>query len=107
MIKISDDSVLLCPLCGKDTTHLDEVRVSARPEDDEPNEIAVDTGTGRVRTHEDIPAPMGDRVHEGRRDRIALVGWCEQCGDTFALVFTQHKGATFVEAVRSGVTAGS
>lgn len=39
---------------------------------------------------------MPSAGHDGRQ-RIALSGSCEQCGQAFSLVFTQHKGDTFVE----------
>jgi hypothetical protein len=38
-------------------------------------------------------------VGVGRRHRIAVTGICEQAGHRFAVVFTQHKGVTYVEAV--------
>lgn len=97
-----DDGQLACPLCQdfSNTTHVDRVYVSARKEDRDFNHITVDAVTGQLRTHEITPSPWGDMVKEGRRHRISLVGDCEICGGWFALVFTQHKGTTFVEAVQ-------
>lgn len=89
--------VLHCPTCGADTTHVEHVAVSARGEDQAPDEITVDAITGRVVTRAAIPAPTGSTVGTGRRQRIALTGRCEQCDDRFALVLTQHKGTTLVE----------
>ena len=99
-INIDDGGALLCPLCRFDYTHVDTVQVSARAEDDSPNEIIVHAITGKLETHCSDPAPVGEMVKEGRRQRISIRGWCEGCGGTFAIVFTQHKGATLVEAVR-------
>jgi hypothetical protein len=48
------------------------------------------------------PAPVGEivGVGVGRRHRIAVTGICERAGHRrFAVVFTQHKGVTYVEAV--------
>ena len=93
----TDGGSLICPACHGYTTHVDVVRVSARDEDREFNEIFVHAITGEVRTQSSVPAPVGKRVGEGRRHRIALSGSCEECGHQFALVFTQHKGDTIVE----------
>ncbi|MER5625706.1 hypothetical protein ABT061_32175 [Streptosporangium sp. NPDC002544] len=34
------------------------------------------------------------------RQRLALTGWCEICGGEYAIVFTQHKGATYMETIQ-------
>lgn len=94
--------VMACPLCGGESTHIDAVAVSARKEDGEFNEIRVDALTGAVSTHREARGPVlvdtdrSDTV--GRRQRIGLLGWCEEGGHEFNLVFLQHKGATLVGA---------
>jgi hypothetical protein len=88
-----------CPACNDIATHIDFALIAARTEDREFNEIAVNAISGQIQTHRAVPAPMGSKVKEGRRQRIALPGWCEVCGADFAIVFTQHKGVTFVEVV--------
>lgn len=93
------DGPLLCPLCDFNATHVDIVRIAARREDRDFNEITVNAVTGQLSTHGRDPAPIGGFVGEGRRHRIALVGTCEGCRGTFAIVFTQHKGSTYVEVV--------
>lgn len=94
-----DGNLLACPLCGDtDGTHVDTVYVSARQEDHNPQEIHVHAVTGQI-THESVSAPTGPAVGEGRRHRIALTGWCEMCGREYAIIFTQHKGQTYVETV--------
>ena len=93
-----DSRWLLCPVCDHNATHIDVVQVAARREDRDFNEITVNAVTGQVMTHGDSPAPVGDAVRQGRRHRITLLGWCEE-GHGFAIVFTQHKGTTFVEVV--------
>lgn len=101
-IETDDAGVLRCPACNDIVTHIDDAYVSARGEDEDFNEIAINAISGQIQTHRDVPAPTGATVNVGRRHRIALGGWCEICGADFAIVFTQHKGATFVEAVATG-----
>ena len=93
-------AILRCPQCGDEWTHVDEVRIAARGEDAPFTHIRVDAQSRRVETHCQDPAPTGIEVGDGRRHRIALMGWCETCRGTWALVFTQHKGITFVEVAQ-------
>lgn len=93
------DSILLCPTCGDTHTHVDDVMVSAGPEDCKPRtELSIKATSGRIMPHSSWPTPTiaGDG---GRRHRIALIGRCENGGHKFAVVFAQHKGSTFVGAV--------
>lgn len=96
-IQMDVDGILLCPLCGFDHIHVDEVQISAREEDAEPDEITVHAITGVVSTHCLDPAPSAG---SSRRHRISISGDCEGCGGKFALVFTQRKGMTYIEAVK-------
>lgn len=98
-IRVNGDGCLLCPACGSEWTHSEIVYVAARREDGPTNEIAVNAITGRVEANGDQAAPAGPAVGEGRRQRVAITGTCESNGHTFAIVFTQHKGVTLVEAV--------
>jgi hypothetical protein len=99
-IRISEDGALLCPACGAEGTHMEIVYIAARREDEEVNEITVSAVTGQIRTREKQSAPAGPAVGDGRRHRIAITGHCEGDGEhKFAVVFTQHKGWTFMEAV--------
>jgi hypothetical protein len=77
---------------------MDIVRVAARREDREFNEITVNAITGQIGTHGETPAPTGSLVGTGRRQRVAVTGYCEE-GHSFAFVFTQHKGGTYVEVI--------
>ncbi|WP_326956885.1 hypothetical protein [Amycolatopsis sp. NBC_01286] len=94
-----DSKLMVCPACDDEYTHVEEVQIAARGEDEMPNEITVDAVTGRVETHGNSPAPTGTVVHDGRRQRIAVTGHCESGGHNFAIVFTQHKGQTLLEVV--------
>lgn len=99
-IRISENGALLCPACGAEGTHMEIVYITARQEDEEANEIRVSAVTGQIRTQEEQSAPAGPAVGDGRRHRIAITGYCEGDGEhKFAVVFTQHKGWTFMEAV--------
>lgn len=96
-VRTSSDDMLLCPKCGGDATHVETVQIAARAEDRDFNEIFVHAVSGEVKTQTPTPAPAGKQVGHGRRHRIVLNGSCEECGEAFSLVFTQHKGGTFVE----------
>ncbi len=98
-IQLDGNGLLLCPACKADTTHTEIVRVAARQEDTDFNEITVNALTGQVVTHGPQPAPAGPALREGRRQRIAVTGYCDEGAHSFALVFTQHKGGTYVEMV--------
>jgi hypothetical protein len=98
-IRLNDNGLLLCPACGWDATHLEIVRVAARREDQHSNEITVNAITGQITTHGDMPAPTGSKEGEGRRQRVAVTGYCEEGQHSFAIIFTRHKGGTYVETV--------
>lgn len=96
----TNDGELCCPLCGGNYTHLREVRVGARPQGEDGPDVSVGiTHAGRLVTE---AVPASPTMGAGRRHRFALVGYCELCSGQFALVFTQHKGVTFVESVKLG-----
>jgi hypothetical protein len=97
--RTDEDGSLLCPSCGSEWTHIEIVYVAARQEDGPFNEITVNAVTGQVKTHGDQPAPVGPTSGEGRRQRIAVTGYCETGSHKFAIVFTQHKGQIFAETV--------
>jgi hypothetical protein len=90
---------LACPTCGDTTgTHVDSVLIAARQDDGPFNNIVVDAISGAVQTQVEVEPPSGETVGQGRRHRIVLVVECEHCaGKRHNLVFTQHKGVTFVE----------
>lgn len=96
-----NEGSLQCPQCSGRSTHLVDVIVSAHEEGGPPTKhVGVNPRTGEVREPE--YAPTGS-VGEGKRDRTSLVFTCEECPNAFAVIFTQHKGDTIVDAVRVGV----
>lgn len=99
MLRITADGTLACPLCDDEFTHLCRTFVGAREREDGPiNEVTVDHD-GRVSTQVSTVGPRRTSWTNDRRDRVAVGGWCEGCGGVFAIVFTQHKGVTFVDVV--------
>jgi hypothetical protein len=93
---VDREDCLLCPRCGFEYTHVDLVTVAARQTEDEQEIFFQMDSRGGVSEY--VEAPVGRRVGDGRRHRFVLHGTCEN-GCRFALVFTQHKGITLVEAV--------
>lgn len=92
-ISMDDGDRMLCPKCGGNYVHIDEVFVAGRPrEDGEIKPVHVDSG-GRVSAEERVSLPIPD---VGRRHAIALKGWCELCSAEFAVEFVQHKGQTLL-----------
>lgn len=93
---------LRCPVCGFECTHIQQVVLAARREDQDPTWIVVDVVTGQVAT---IPPGFGAPPpipHElGRRHAQYLLGACEN-GCSFWVGFQQHKGATLVEGGELG-----
>lgn len=94
----SESLALQCPNCEDAITHITSVMVAARIEDEAFANREVDMDTGEITEPRVVPA--GDTVGEGRRSRVALIGYCELCDiGSFAIVFTQHKGTTFIDVV--------
>jgi hypothetical protein len=92
---------LSCPICGDNNAlHIDDVQVAARPSGED-GRITLHqlNARGEATTPESVP--VGPEMGEGRRHRIALIGWCEH-GHKFAIVYTQHKGETYVDTVGLG-----
>lgn len=102
-------SYMLCPICRQACVHLDYVHISARPEGEgdcrgegEYKEIVIDAVTGRVA--EDVSVPGPGRV--SRRHGIAIMGWCETCGEEMALIFAQQKGQTLFKVTKAPYDVG-
>ena len=91
MINVDNNDMLRCPTCGDTNTHIRLAYAAFRKQEDGP---IADVWVGSNRRGK---GPTG-RGGEGRRGRFALLGDCEN-GHDFSVVFTQHKGNTFVETV--------
>jgi hypothetical protein len=89
-------SLLLCPICEYQFVHIDQVQIAAQPKgEDSPQEKSIVYLTSDNSDHPSFSAPFADRCT--RRHYVSLIGWCENCGATFAVSFIQAKGWTFVE----------
>jgi hypothetical protein len=89
--------LLRCPVCGDEFAHIERVAIAAGAEDQERSHLLVDAVRGRIETRPGQQTPAGVEVGEGRRHRIALLGYCEDGGHAFAFVLTQHQGQTYLE----------
>lgn len=85
------ESLFLCPHCGSNYTHQEEVRTYFRDKEDSPTGIAavVDSSACRV-----LGSQSGNP--SGRRDGLVIVITCEQCPALTHLQIYQHKGQTFI-----------
>lgn len=91
-------TILLCPHCGDEYLHHEEVDVFNRGED------------AALGQHTHVPAtPNGTVVVQQdlagnpslRRHGIRIEHWCEGCHGRFSLCLVQHKGGTFLHWERS------
>ena len=84
-------SVMKCPVCDHDFTHLRTVTVWARSEDCIPNTVFVATQTG------DIHIGNSNKGNpSSRRDGLSMVFLCE-LGHIFTIDIAQHKGETHAD----------
>lgn len=97
---------LYCPQCPSEFLHVTSVRIAAHDEGRPHTDIVVDNRRGAIATAPladaaESTVPVGELEGFGNRDRVALRFYCEQCGESSDLVFTQHKGVTLTEWVRA------
>ena len=95
-IKIEPGGHMPCPLCDEPYTHIDDVIMAGRPQEDGPFEPVQVDHRGNIKEHY-IDYSFLKRT---RRHSIGLIGWCESCEGRFAIEFCQHKGATVVRLYR-------
>jgi hypothetical protein len=86
---------LLCPRCGDDYVHVDDVFVAGRPREDGPVFPVHVNSDGNVREGQQVSLP----VSADRRHSIGVQGWCEKCSGRFVIEFRQHKGQTLVDVL--------
>lgn len=94
----SDSNMLICPLCGEDYVHLDDVYMAGRPREDGPYVNVHVDNAGRIDQGDFLNMPIQSG---GRRHTIAVSGWCEMCAGRFAIEFRQHKGQTELAILRA------
>ena len=85
--------IVRCPVCGFDYTHHARVDVYARDGEDGPTTRTTVEGL-HVETVQHATGNPSDR----RGGFVAA--FAGECGHTWELRFSQHKGNTFIEAVR-------
>jgi hypothetical protein len=94
-VLVDPDGLLVCPLCGSNWTHVDDVFIAGRPREAGPIvPIHVDA-EGRVRNGSQVALP----ITPDRRHSIGLQGYCETCSGRFVIEFEQHKGQTRVDVL--------
>lgn len=93
-----DEQVLLCPKCGGDYLHHDQVKTFCREEDEETVVFNIDFKPPKV-TKE-----IGNlsKNPSSRRDAVAIHFYCELCSYLGELTIAQHKGRTFLQWRRVG-----
>jgi len=87
-VKISKNSVLLCPICGFDYNHHRRIEVFERTREDAPTYALILPAEG-VSVVSENPSPRRNAL------KIYFEG---ECGHEWYLVITQHKGQTFIYA---------
>jgi hypothetical protein len=94
-LKYHVDGSMACPLCGGEYTHVDDVVMSGRGQEDGPVTTTRVGSDGLMKGQ--TVSPSGS----GRRHTITLLGSCEMCGGGFLITFEQHKGQTFIGIART------
>lgn len=89
-------SELLCPRCGSNYLHHNQVDVFERDEDAVTG-LHVQVADGRVSTD----TALRDNP-SSRRHGVAISFWCEGCNAKVVLKIAQHKGVTLVDLVDTG-----
>lgn len=89
------DGSMACPLCDGEYTHVEEVIMAGRSQEDGPVMSTHIGSDGLVRSQ--TVSASGS----GRRHTITLLGNCELCGGSFSIAFQQHKGQTLIGIART------
>jgi 4-hydroxy-3-methylbut-2-en-1-yl diphosphate synthase IspG/GcpE len=90
---IDGDSVLLCPNCGGNYTHLDSIAVH----DAAGNRASINAIGEATRAQLGVAVWKDpDAPYYGDRHTVSLLIECEFCGQTTQVDLTQHKGVTQV-----------
>lgn len=92
------ETILLCPGCGGEYLHHEEVDVFNRAEDSLTGQHThiPSTSTGSVTVRSNL-----DGNPSVRRHGLRIEVWCELCHGRFSLCLAQHKGITYLHWERS------
>lgn len=94
-----DRLILRCPWCQSPYTHIDEVQMQARGEDEPIASVQVRLDTGAVQV---LQTGQTTGRYSDRRHSVALCISCEECGKYGRIAFAQHKGITEVFIHQNG-----
>jgi hypothetical protein len=90
------DGLVICPRCGGDYTHHGAVTIYHRLEgEDGPRVLITKIADEQIATS--VAAEPRSGCPSSRRDGLAIVFQCENCGQHFELTLAQHKGQTLVD----------
>jgi len=85
-------SNLMCPYCGYNYVHHEEIEIFDRCEDEKAGLHVKIDADGAASIDMDLhnnPSP--------RRHGLAIKIWCEGCDAKSTLTFVQHKGMTYID----------
>jgi len=88
------DDILICPTCGSEHLHQEEVSSIWRKED---QDGLLYTNSLKKESKEIIPSKEVPRT---RRNYLHIKFSCEECLGEKKLAFIQHKGSTYMEWVQ-------
>lgn len=86
------ETTILCPNCGNQNLHHENVEVLERNREDDRYGIHVFVDGEKVLVDSDASTRNPSR----RRDGIRISFWCEHCPFPSSLLIYQHKGETFI-----------
>lgn len=99
MIEIVD-GLLLCPFCGDDATHIDEISSGWRSQEDGD----VHTATFSAISGTLVEGPDTKLNYSSRRHWFEIHVDCEQC-EGGNIIMAQHKGGTEIQLIPNRITS--
>jgi hypothetical protein len=86
------EGTLVCPNCGFDYLHHEQVQIFNRQKEDSVTGIYL----GIMGTNVAIDTTAERENPSLRRNGLRITFWCEGCDKKPVLVLAQHKGQTFI-----------
>ncbi len=94
-VKYSVDDNLCCPYCDNDYLHHKDVVIYNRVQEDSTQGLAVHVTLDSVITDDNLTGNPS-----ARRNGLVIYFECENCGNTYTLALSQHKGTTHLHWIR-------